>query len=75
MRCDLIAEGVIAASRAVSVKVPLVVRMKSTNHDHGKAPLAQSGLPIITPTTRLTRRRSGKWQRKFDFHDAVPRTS
>jgi len=48
MRCDVIAEGVIAASRAVSLKVPLVVRMKGTNEDQGKALLAQSGLPIIT---------------------------
>jgi succinyl-CoA synthetase beta subunit len=48
MRCDVIAEGVIAASRAVSLKVPLVVRMKGTNEEQGKALLAQSGLPIIT---------------------------
>jgi succinyl-CoA synthetase beta subunit len=48
MRCDVIAEGVIAASHAVSLKVPLVVRMKGTNEDQGKALLAQSGLPIIT---------------------------
>ncbi|HJU22381.1 MAG TPA: ADP-forming succinate--CoA ligase subunit beta [Casimicrobiaceae bacterium] len=48
MRCDVIAEGVIAASRAVSLKVPLVVRMKGTNEDKGKELLAQSGLPIIT---------------------------
>src|SRR4029078_1107337 len=47
MRCDVIAEGVIAASRAVSLKVPLVVRMKGTNEEQGKALLAQSGLPII----------------------------
>jgi succinyl-CoA synthetase beta subunit len=48
MRCDVIAEGVIAASRAVSLEVPLVVRMKGTNEEQGKALLAQSGLPIIT---------------------------
>ena len=48
MRCDVIAEGVIAASHAVSLKVPLVVRMKGTNEEQGKALLAQSGLPIIT---------------------------
>jgi succinyl-CoA synthetase beta subunit len=48
MRCDVIAEGVIAASHAVSLKVPLVVRMKGTNEQEGKALLAQSGLPIIT---------------------------
>ncbi|PSB92357.1 ADP-forming succinate--CoA ligase subunit beta [Candidatus Pandoraea novymonadis] len=47
MRCDVIAEGVIAASNAVSLKVPLVVRMKGTNEDLGKKMLAESGLPII----------------------------
>jgi succinyl-CoA synthetase beta subunit len=47
MRCDTIAEGVIAASKAVSLEVPLVVRMKGTNEDVGKKMLAESGLPII----------------------------
>jgi succinyl-CoA synthetase beta subunit len=47
MRCDVIAEGVIAASKAVSLKVPLVVRMKGTNEEIGKQLLADSGLPII----------------------------
>ncbi len=47
MRCDVIAEGVIAASKAVQLKVPLVVRMKGTNEDLGKKMLADSGLPII----------------------------
>ena len=51
MRCDVIAEGVIAASRAVGLKVPLVVRMKGTNEDAGKKILAESGLPIITANT------------------------
>ena len=48
MKCDTIAEGVVAASKAVSLKVPLVVRMKGTNEDLGKKILAESGLPIIT---------------------------
>jgi len=48
MRCDVIAEGVIAASKAVSLKVPLVVRMKGTNEEIGKKLLADSGLPIIS---------------------------
>jgi succinyl-CoA synthetase beta subunit len=48
MRCDVIAEGVIAASKAVGLKVPLVVRMKGTNEDLGKKILAESGLPIIS---------------------------
>ncbi|MGE0315619.1 MAG: ADP-forming succinate--CoA ligase subunit beta [Lautropia sp.] len=51
MRCDTIAEGVIAASKAVSLKVPLVVRMKGTNEDLGKKMLAESGLPIIAADT------------------------
>jgi len=48
MRCDVIAEGIIAASKAVSLKVPLVVRMKGTNEQQGRELLAQSGLPIIS---------------------------
>jgi succinyl-CoA synthetase beta subunit len=48
MKCDTIAEGIIAASRAVSLKVPLVVRMKGTNDELGRKILADSGLPIIT---------------------------
>ncbi len=51
MRCDVIAEGVITASKAVSLKVPLVVRMKGTNEDLGKKMLAESGLPIIAADT------------------------
>ncbi len=51
MRCDTIAEGVIAACKAVNLKVPLVVRMKGTNEDLGKKMLADSGLPIIAAGT------------------------
>ncbi len=51
MKCDVIAEGVITASRAVSLQVPLVVRMKGTNEDLGKKMLAESGLPIIAADT------------------------
>jgi succinyl-CoA synthetase beta subunit len=51
MRCDTIAEGVIAACKAVNLTVPLVVRMKGTNEDLGKKLLAQSGLPIISADT------------------------
>jgi len=47
MRCDVIAEGVVTASKAVALQVPLVVRMKGTNEDLGKKILADSGLPII----------------------------
>ncbi|MGV8893295.1 MAG: ADP-forming succinate--CoA ligase subunit beta [Burkholderiaceae bacterium] len=51
MRCDVIAEGVIAAAKAVSLNVPLVVRMKGTNEDIGKKMLAESGLPILAADT------------------------
>ncbi|TAL25772.1 MAG: ADP-forming succinate--CoA ligase subunit beta [Aquabacterium sp.] len=51
MRCDTIADGVITASKAVGLKVPLVVRMKGTNEDIGKKLLADSGLPIISADT------------------------
>ena len=51
MRCDVIAEGVIAASRTVGLKVPLVVRMKGTNEEIGKKLLAESGLPILSADT------------------------
>ena len=48
MRCDTIAEGVIAACKATNLSVPLVVRMKGTNEDIGKKLLKDSGLPIIS---------------------------
>jgi succinyl-CoA synthetase beta subunit len=47
MRCDIIAEGIVAAAREVSLNVPLVVRLEGTNVQQGKDILAQSGLPII----------------------------
>jgi succinyl-CoA synthetase beta subunit len=48
MKCDTIAEGVVAAAREVHLSVPLVVRMKGTNEDLGKKILKDSGLPIIS---------------------------
>jgi succinyl-CoA synthetase beta subunit len=48
MRCDVIAEGVVAAAREVSLHVPLVVRLEGTNVELGKKILAESGLPILT---------------------------
>jgi succinyl-CoA synthetase beta subunit len=47
MRCDIIAEGIVAAAREVSLNVPLVVRLEGTNVQQGKDVLASSGLPII----------------------------
>jgi succinyl-CoA synthetase beta subunit len=48
MRCDVIAEGVVAAAREVSLSVPLVVRLEGTNVELGKEIMAKSGLPIIS---------------------------
>ena len=48
MKCDVIAEGVVAAAREVHLSVPLVVRLEGTNVELGKKILAESGLPIIS---------------------------
>src|SRR3954454_20615882 len=48
MRCDIIAEGIVAAAREVDLRVPLVVRLEGTNVQQGKDILASSGLPIIS---------------------------
>ena len=48
MKCDVIADGVVAAAREVKLAVPLVVRMKGTNEELGKKILKESGLPIIS---------------------------
>jgi succinyl-CoA synthetase beta subunit len=47
MRCDIIAEGVVAAARDLALNVPLVVRLEGTNVDQGKKILRESGLAII----------------------------
>jgi succinyl-CoA synthetase beta subunit len=48
MRCDTIANGVVAAAKEVHLSVPLVVRMRGTNEEIGRQILKDSGLPIIT---------------------------
>jgi succinyl-CoA synthetase beta subunit len=48
MRCDVIAQALVDASKAVSLRVPLVVRLEGTNVDLGKKILADSKLPIIS---------------------------
>jgi len=48
MKCDIIAEGIVAAAREISLKVPLVVRLEGTNVELGKKILAESGLPIVS---------------------------
>jgi succinyl-CoA synthetase beta subunit len=47
MKCDVIAQGVIAAAKQVELSVPLVVRLEGTNVEKGKELMANSGLPII----------------------------
>ena len=47
MRCDVIAEGVVAAAREVNLHVPLVVRLEGTNVELGRRILSQSGLPLL----------------------------
>ena len=47
MKCDIIAEGIVAAAKEVNIQVPLVVRLEGTNVDKGKEILANSGLAIV----------------------------
>jgi succinyl-CoA synthetase beta subunit len=47
MKCDVIAEGVIAAVKGVGLEVPLVVRLEGTNVELGKKIIAESGLDVI----------------------------
>jgi succinyl-CoA synthetase beta subunit len=47
MKCDIIAEGVVAAVKEVGLKVPLVVRLEGTNVDAGKTIIRESGLNVL----------------------------
>jgi succinyl-CoA synthetase beta subunit len=47
MKCDIIAEGVVAAVKEVGLKVPLVVRLEGTNVDAGKKIIRESGLNVL----------------------------
>jgi succinyl-CoA synthetase beta subunit len=47
MKCDIIAEGVIAATRELGLKIPVVVRLAGTNVELGQKLLAESGLDLI----------------------------
>ena len=47
MKCDIIADGIVAAAKEVNLSVPLVVRLEGTNVEQGKAILANSGLAIV----------------------------
>ena len=51
MRCDVIAEGIVAAAREIKLSAPLIVRLEGTNVEQGRRILAESGLPIINATT------------------------
>jgi succinyl-CoA synthetase beta subunit len=48
MKCDIIAEGIVAAAKEIALSVPLVVRLEGTNVEKGKDILARSGLPIVS---------------------------
>ncbi|HEY0282839.1 MAG TPA: succinate--CoA ligase subunit beta, partial [Rhizomicrobium sp.] len=48
MKCDIIADGIVAAAKEVNLGVPLVVRLEGTNVEKGKDILARSGLPIVS---------------------------
>ena len=48
MKCDIIAEGVVAAAKELAIKVPLIVRLEGTNVELGKDILNKSGLAIIS---------------------------
>jgi succinyl-CoA synthetase beta subunit len=52
MKCDVIAEGIIAAAKEVQLKIPLIVRLEGTNVEKGKELLKNSGL-AITPADNL----------------------
>jgi succinyl-CoA synthetase beta subunit len=51
MKCDVIANGVVAAAREVGLKVPLVVRLEGTNVELGRRILSESGLSIQAAST------------------------
>jgi len=48
MKCDIIADGIVAAAKEISLSVPLVVRLEGTNVEKGREILAHSGLPIVS---------------------------
>ena len=64
LRCDVLAEGVIAAVRDLNVQVPVVIRMKGNNEERGKEMLRQSGLNFITADEHERRRRRRSWPRR-----------
>ena len=53
MRCDVIAEGVVAAARELGLEIPVVVRLAGTNVELGQKILAESGLKLISADNML----------------------
>ena len=64
MKCDIIAEGIIAAAKEISLKVPLVVRLEGTNVELGKEILAKSGLAITSANDLADAARKGRQGRE-----------
>ena len=64
MKCDIIADGIVAAAKEISLKVPLVVRLEGTNVELGKEILAKSGLAITSRRRSRRRRRKGRQGRE-----------
>jgi succinyl-CoA synthetase beta subunit len=50
MRCDIIADGIVAAAKELQINVPLVVRLEGTNVEEGKDILNNSGIDIVSAT-------------------------
>ena len=71
MKCDIIAEGIVAAAKEISLKVPLVVRLEGTNVELGKEILAKSGLPIISAARSRRRRAEDRQGREGQIDDRV----
>ena len=65
LRCDVLAEGVIAAVRDLNVQIPVVIRMKGNNEERGKEMLRQSGLNFITAEDMARRGPEGGGRRRW----------
>ena len=63
MKCDTIADGVIAACKAVNLQVPLVVRMKGTNEELGQEDAGRVAACRSSAPTRWPKRRRRSWPR------------
>ncbi|MBI3315558.1 MAG: hypothetical protein HYZ87_01100, partial [Candidatus Omnitrophica bacterium] len=73
MKCDVIAEGVIQASREIRLQVPLVVRLEGTRVEEGRAILERSGLSIISchsiqEAAETVVRKAGEYRKNIHAH-------